>query len=198
MTTAVGSEASPHARREARRKRSSNRRQRSNRVRRANNPYGVPKGMSHSRPIARRCIPQKQTHQIAMTALRNAASASGGFGPDRIGRAPWLAMASSSASTWSTKTSTSETHPTAQETSSQHGRRFPCSGPNAIGDGDLIGCSPLRARYSTRLKVAVEHAPTGSGLLQTVSYLLALTILSPEGQKILVQHGFRPVALPAE
>jgi hypothetical protein len=26
--------------------------------------------MSHSSPIARHCMPQKQTHQIAMTALR--------------------------------------------------------------------------------------------------------------------------------
>jgi hypothetical protein len=38
--------------------------------------------MSHSNPIARHCMPQKQTHQIAMTALRSAAPASGGFGPD--------------------------------------------------------------------------------------------------------------------
>jgi ABC-type molybdate transport system substrate-binding protein len=28
--------------------------------------------------------------------------------------------------------------------------------------------------------------------------ILALTILSPGGQKIMVQHGFRPVTLPAE
>src|SRR5271157_4462047 len=63
--------------------------------------------MSHSRPIARHCIPQKQTHQIAMTALRSAAPANGGLGPDRIGRAPSLAMAANSASTSSTNTSTS-------------------------------------------------------------------------------------------
>jgi len=36
---------------------------------------------------------QKQTLQIAMTALRSGAPPSGGFGPDRIGRAPSLAMA---------------------------------------------------------------------------------------------------------
>src|SRR5271165_4076800 len=53
--------------------------------------------MSQSSPIARHCMPQKQTHQIAMTALRSVAPASGGFGPDRIGRAPSFAMASSSA-----------------------------------------------------------------------------------------------------
>jgi hypothetical protein len=52
-------------------------------------------------------MPQKQTHQIAMTALRKAAPATGGFGPDRIGRAPSLAMAASSVSTSSTNTSTS-------------------------------------------------------------------------------------------
>jgi hypothetical protein len=38
--------------------------------------------------MARHCMPQKQTHQIAITALRSAAPASGGFGPDRIGRVP--------------------------------------------------------------------------------------------------------------
>jgi hypothetical protein len=52
-------------------------------------------------------MPQKQTHQIAMMALRSAAPASGGFGPDRIGRLPSFAMALSSASTSSTKASTS-------------------------------------------------------------------------------------------
>src|SRR6202030_2159743 len=63
--------------------------------------------MSHSSPIARHCMPHKQTHQIAMTALRSAAPANGGFGPDRIGRVPSLAIAVSSASTSSTNTSTS-------------------------------------------------------------------------------------------
>jgi hypothetical protein len=28
--------------------------------------------------------------------------------------------------------------------------------------------------------------------------MLALTILSPAGQKVLADHGFHPVALPAE
>jgi hypothetical protein len=40
--------------------------------------------------ITRHCMPQKQTHQIAMTTLRKAAPASGGVGPDRSGRAPIL------------------------------------------------------------------------------------------------------------
>src|ERR1700761_3523086 len=52
-------------------------------------------------------MPQKQTHQIAITALRSAAPASGGFGPDRCCRVPSLAIAVSSANTWSTKPSTS-------------------------------------------------------------------------------------------
>ena len=56
---------------------------------------------------ARQCMPQKQTHQIAMTALHGAAPARGGFGPDRSGRAPAFVMASSSASTSSTDPSIS-------------------------------------------------------------------------------------------
>jgi hypothetical protein len=31
--------------------------------------------------MARHCMPQKQTHQIAITALRSAAPASGGLAP---------------------------------------------------------------------------------------------------------------------
>src|SRR4051812_21483639 len=52
-------------------------------------------------------MPQKQTHQIAITALRSLAPASGGLGPGRCGRVPSLTIAVSSASTASTKTSTS-------------------------------------------------------------------------------------------
>src|ERR1700680_2722796 len=57
--------------------------------------------------MVRHCIPQKQTHQIAITALRSAAPANDGLGPERCGRVPSLAIAVSSASTSSTKTSTS-------------------------------------------------------------------------------------------
>src|SRR5689334_3555489 len=84
ITTALGSGAPSQARRQQRRSRSSKRRQRPSRVQRANSPYSVPKGISHSCPIARHCRPQKPTHQIAMTALRNVAPASGGLGPDRV------------------------------------------------------------------------------------------------------------------
>ena len=57
--------------------------------------------------MARHCRPQKQTHQIAITALRSLAPLSGGLGPGRCGRAPLLAIAASSTSIASTKTSTS-------------------------------------------------------------------------------------------
>jgi molybdate transport system substrate-binding protein len=33
---------------------------------------------------------------------------------------------------------------------------------------------------------------------QPAAALLALTILSPEGQKIMAQHGFWPVTLPSD
>jgi hypothetical protein len=38
-------------------------------------------------------MPQKQKHQIAMIALRNAAPASAGFGPDRVGFVPSASIA---------------------------------------------------------------------------------------------------------
>jgi hypothetical protein len=50
-------------------------------------------------------MPQKHRHQIAMIALRSAAPASAGFGPDRVGFAP--SIAASSIRTSSTKASTS-------------------------------------------------------------------------------------------
>src|SRR5688572_20434286 len=55
--------------------------------------------MSHSRPMARHCRPQKHTHQIARMALRSAAPVNGGFGPERVRRVLSAAMATSSAST---------------------------------------------------------------------------------------------------
>src|SRR3954470_23958091 len=39
----------------------------------ANSVYSVPNGMSQSWPMARHCMPQNATHQIAMIALRSAA-----------------------------------------------------------------------------------------------------------------------------
>jgi hypothetical protein len=101
----VGSAVSPQARRQAWIKRLSRRRH--SRVQRANSVYSVPNGMSQSWPMARHCMPQNATHQIAMIALRSAAPVKGGFGPDRSRRVPSAAMAVSSASTASTKASTS-------------------------------------------------------------------------------------------
>src|SRR3954452_17964217 len=69
----------------------------------ANSVYSVPNGMSHSWPIARHCRTQKQTHQIAMIALRSAAPANGDFGQRRVGFVP--AIDASSAFTASTKAS---------------------------------------------------------------------------------------------
>src|SRR6187431_3434639 len=106
--TALGTGLSPQACRQARIKRLSRRRHSPSRVQRANSVYSVPNGISHSWPIARHCMPQNATHQIAMIALRSAAPVKGGFGPDRVDRVPSAAMAASSASTASTKASTSE------------------------------------------------------------------------------------------
>ena len=61
MMTALGSAVSPQACRQARIKRLSSRRHRPSRVQRANRVYSVPNGMSHSWPMARHCMPQKQT-----------------------------------------------------------------------------------------------------------------------------------------
>ena len=105
MMTALGSAVSPQACRQARINRLSSRRHRPSRVHRANSVYRVLNGMSQSWPIARHCMPQNATHQIAMIALRSAAPVSGG--PERVRRVPSAAMAASSASTASTKASTS-------------------------------------------------------------------------------------------
>src|SRR3954463_15050466 len=59
----------------------------------ANSVYRVPNGMSQSWPMARHCMPQNVTHQIARIALRSAAPVNGGFGPARVGRAPSAARA---------------------------------------------------------------------------------------------------------
>jgi hypothetical protein len=53
--------------------------------------YSVPNGLSHSYPIARHCMPQNATHQIAM--LRSAAPVNGDLGPVRLRRVPSAAMA---------------------------------------------------------------------------------------------------------
>src|SRR3954451_18260592 len=107
MMTALGSAVSPQACRQAWIKRLSSRRHKPSLVQRENSEYRVPNGMSHSWPIARHCMPQKQTHQIAIVALRSAAPVNGDSGPERVGFLPSAAMAPSSASTASTKALTS-------------------------------------------------------------------------------------------
>src|SRR3954464_456401 len=108
--------------------------------------------MSQSWPIARHCIPQKQTHQIAITALRSAAPASGGLGSDRVGRLASFAMAFRSASTSSTKASTSA--------NASHGPGDVFAGRtavpilyglDAIDDGLRDGLSSFRAPFQSNL-----------------------------------------------
>jgi hypothetical protein len=125
--------------------------------------------MSDRSPIARYCMPQKQTHQIAMTALHGVAPISGGFGPDRIGRRPSFALASSSASTSSTKASTSA--------NASHGpgdvlggrTAAPMFGSRCCCKGDQIGWSLLQAPHAIQSIVAIDVAPTDSRSLQTDS-----------------------------
>src|SRR4051795_8550451 len=124
--------------------------------------------MSQSWPIARHCIPQKQTHQIAITALRSAAPARGGLGPERVGRLPSFAMALSSASTSSTKASTSA--------NASHGPGDVFAGRtavpilyglDAIDDGLHDGLSSFRAPLSIQPQVAVTATTVGMSSLQT-------------------------------
>src|SRR5208282_1577073 len=51
----------------------------------------------------------------------------------------------------------------------REGRRFPCSGLDAIDNGDRIAWSPFRAPHAIQLKIAIDVAPTGSCYLQTDS-----------------------------
>src|SRR3954471_15550555 len=84
MMTALGSEVSPQACRQAWIKRLSSRRHTG-----PASKQRVQRAERDSWPIARHCMPQKQTHQIAM--LRRAAPANGGFGPRRVGFVPAMA-----------------------------------------------------------------------------------------------------------
>ena len=92
----------------------------------------------------------------------------------------------------------------------------PKSGDNdadAIQDGRvdaaIVYCS-ARDRYArllpdatlvqfpAELQIGPEYGLAVLKDAQPAALLLALTILSPEGQKILAQRGFKPVTLPAE
>src|SRR3954465_3780253 len=128
--------------------------------------------MSHNNPMARHCMPQKQTHQIAITALRSAAPARGGLIPDCCARAPSLSMAASSASTSSTKPSTSAnaSHGPGDVFAGQTAVPIMC-GLNAVDDDSRNGLLYLRAPPSIRPMVAIGHATAGSRHLQTDTYL---------------------------
>src|ERR1700743_1497546 len=122
--------------------------------------------------MARHCMPQKQTHQIAITALRSATPASAGLGPDRCGRVPSLAIAVSSASTSSTNASTSA--------NASHGPGVVLAGRTAVpilsgldldamDDGERDGFSCFRARLSIQPQVAFSSTMVGVSSLQTGS-----------------------------
>src|SRR3954467_13748981 len=164
--TALGSEVSPQACRQAWIKRLSRRRHRPSRVQRANSVYSVPNGMSHSWPIARHCMPQKQTHQIAMIALRSAAPTNGGFGLRRVGFVP--AMVVSAAITAWTKASTSlKASHEAREVLAGLKAVPICCGSGGCCDGRTHSLLPSRASALLHLKVASRSAPAGTSRLQT-------------------------------
>src|SRR3954469_19520968 len=166
--TALGSGGSPQACRHVWIKRLSSRRHSPSRVQRANSVYRVPNGMSHSWPMARHCRPQKQTHQIAMIALRRAAPANGGFGPRRVGFVP--AMAVSSARTASTKASTSlKASHEAREVLAGLKAVPICGWSDGCCDGRRQSPLPSRASAPIHLKVASRKAPAGTPHLRTDS-----------------------------
>ena len=70
-----------------------------------------------------------------------------------------------------------------------------CSGRDRyarlLPDATLVSFPP-------RLQVGPEYALAVLKDAQPRAPMLALTILSPAGQKVLAEHGFHPVALPAE
>jgi ABC-type molybdate transport system substrate-binding protein len=53
-------------------------------------------------------------------------------------------------------------------------------------------------QFPAELQIGPEYGLAVLKDAQPAALLLALTILSPEGQKILAQRGFRPVTLPAD
>src|SRR4051812_41544455 len=168
MMTALGSEVSPQACRQAWIKRLSSRRHKPSRVQRAKSVYSVPNGISHSWPIARHCMPQNATHQIAM--LRSAAPASDGLGPERVGRVPSAAMAASSTNTASTKASTSEnaSHEAGEVLAGLKAVPI-CCWSDGCCDGRGHSPPPFRASAPIHLNVASRKAPAGTPRLRTDS-----------------------------
>src|SRR3954449_7175191 len=118
--------------------------------------------------MARHCMPQNPTHQIAMIALRSAAPVNGGLGPERGGRGPAAAMAVSSASTASTKASTSlkASHEAGEVLAGLKAVPI-CCGSGGCCDGRTHSLLPSRASALIHLKVASRSAPAGTSRLQT-------------------------------
>src|SRR3954471_2918107 len=122
--------------------------------------------------MARHCMPQNATHQIAIVALRSAAPANGGFGPVRVGRVPSAAMAASSASTSSTKASMSRkaSHEAGEVLAVLTAVPIYCWSDGCC-DGRRHNPSPSHASAPIYLKVASRSAPTGTPRLRTDSKL---------------------------
>ena len=53
-------------------------------------------------------------------------------------------------------------------------------------------------QFPTELQVGPEYAMAILKDARPMTLLLALSILSPDGQRIMAQHGFRPVTLPQD
>ena len=120
--------------------------------------------------LARHCMPQKQTHQIAMTALRSAARSMAAWVPIASAACRPLPSPRVRPALRRRRRQHRQRHPTGQEKSWQDGRRFPCSGLDAGANGDQLGWSPSRALHAIQSKVAIAVAPTGACSLQTGSY----------------------------
>jgi molybdate transport system substrate-binding protein len=52
--------------------------------------------------------------------------------------------------------------------------------------------------FPSELQVGPEYGLAVLKDAQPAALLLALTILSPDGQKVMAQHGFKPVTLPSD
>ena len=169
-----------------RRSRLSNRRQRPSvfEFQRAQNSpcAAVPNGMSHSSPIARHCMPQKQTRQIAMTALRRADSDQRRLWPGS--HRPGAILCHS--------------REFGQHFVHEHvniGKRIPRARRGFCrtdGGSHVLTSTLLRTvigldgrlaghRHTIQLTVVIEVAPNGSGYLQTDSKPAARVPLDPGG-----------------
>jgi hypothetical protein len=127
--------------------------------------------ISQSCPMARHCIPQKQTHQIAITTLRSAAPASGGLGPERCCRVPSLAIDASSASTSSMNTSTSAnaSHEPGDVLAGRTAVPIVC-GLSAVDDDCAMACHPPGRHFQSNPRLqSYQHRLARDHYKQTLS-----------------------------